>query len=156
MEIILVSKHETGQAALHAKRIGGHLAPERQYHIINHKLTLSGHPDKVLKSDAQELLNMPNGLYRMPTPAEQEQWRREEQEANQIQESEQGEEAVWKTGSLPTESVPQESVENEEEPGQDNESDKDEEPEDDTDEQEPTTPPAMQEKPKRQYHRKKH
>lgn len=149
MEIILVCKHSSGQAALPAKRIGGHLAPERQYHIHNHKVALSGHPDKVLKSDAQELLDMPDELYRMPTPKEQEEWAKAEQETNQIQESEQGEEK-------PSDEVPPEQGE------QDDSSDLEDDEEEsaqDIEQKEgpaPTVPPALQEKPKRHYNRKKY
>ncbi len=139
MEITLICKHETGQATFPAKRISGHQASERRYNIVDHKVVLEGHHDDVLKADAQELLAMPDGLYRMPTAAEQEQWQKETEKAKQIQEN----------AEKSLEDFLAESSEQGEE-----QDDSDSSDEEDTEEQEeepaPTTPPA-----KRHYSRKK-
>lgn len=72
MEILLMCPGaSTGQAAFVAELIEGIRAPERRYDIKDGKIVLSGFDEVILHHDADELLVNP--MYRMPTPAEQEQ-----------------------------------------------------------------------------------
>lgn len=87
MEIMLMCKNSSGSVAFSAGLVEGLPAPTRKYLIVDGKITLSGYSDAILHHDADELLNMPSGLYRMPTPAEQEQMFQEAQQASMAQES---------------------------------------------------------------------
>ncbi|GHO99545.1 hypothetical protein KSF_095930 [Reticulibacter mediterranei] len=60
--------------------------PTRFYVVENHQVILDGFSDDVLRHDADELLGIPGGPYRMPTPAEQEQFARAQQAKGMIQE----------------------------------------------------------------------
>jgi hypothetical protein len=60
--------------------------PTRFYAVENHHVILDGLPDDVLRHDADELLAIPSGPYRMPTPAEQEQFACAQQAKGMIQE----------------------------------------------------------------------
>lgn len=74
----------SGQAAFPAELIEGIPTPERRYQIIDGTITLSGFSDSVLHHDAEELLK--NGLYRMPTPTEQDEMAQAAQQASMVQE----------------------------------------------------------------------
>ena len=69
--ITLKCSASTGSAAFHAEMIEGIQVPSRRYAITDNEIRLDGFDEIILQHDAQELLNMPDGLYRMPTPAEQ-------------------------------------------------------------------------------------
>jgi hypothetical protein len=68
--------HESGQASVH----------EHHYVIQAHLVVLDGSPDEVLRRDAEELLGLPGGLYRLPTPGEQEAWMTTQRNKGMIQE----------------------------------------------------------------------
>jgi|SRR5581483_2597740 len=71
MPITLKCKYESGSVALHVDNINGFVVHERRYEIADYEVILDGYDEAVLKHDAQQLLMMPNGLYAMPTPKEQ-------------------------------------------------------------------------------------
>lgn len=86
MEIILMCPGaESGQSAFRAEMIEGIQAPERRYNIVNGRVVLSGYEDSVLHHDADELLKNP--LYRMPTPAEQNEMAGQPFKVGELQES---------------------------------------------------------------------
>ncbi len=87
MEILVLCQNLSGSVAFSAGLIEGVPVPARIYPIADGKLTLSGYADSILQHDLEELLQMPNGLYRLPTPAEQEQFARAREAARQLQES---------------------------------------------------------------------
>lgn len=87
MQITLKCKHSYGMVSFPASRIEGLPIPERHYDIVNGFVTLVGYNDTVLHHDCEELLAMPNGLYRMPTPAEQEALTQQAQQASTAQEN---------------------------------------------------------------------
>lgn len=87
MHITLMATFDSGQVGFSPERIEGIDAPRRSYNVVNGKLTLAGQHELVLHHDAQELLALPDGLYRLPTPAEQEAWATEQAKAGQIQET---------------------------------------------------------------------
>jgi hypothetical protein len=76
--------YTSGQASLNAGSIGGVEVPERVYVIRDHVVVLAGHPDGVLHHDAETLLA--SGVYRLPTPDEQEQRHRQQSVRGMIQE----------------------------------------------------------------------
>ena len=71
MQIVLICRDEKGSASFPAELIEGMRAPARRYEIVNNQIILDGYDDIVLHHDADALLAMPDGLYRMQTPAEQ-------------------------------------------------------------------------------------
>ena len=86
MEIKLICRDVSGSVAFSAGLIDGLPAPERRYEIAEHQVVLAGYDDYVLHHDADELLAMPNGMYRMPTPAEQDAQAQAQQQASVVQE----------------------------------------------------------------------
>ncbi len=84
MSILLICVYTSGQASLNADCIGGVEVPERIYVVRDHLVILAGHPDGVLHHDAEVLLA--SGVYRMPTPDEQEERRRQQNARAMIQE----------------------------------------------------------------------
>ncbi|HET8911890.1 MAG TPA: hypothetical protein VFN23_10525 [Ktedonobacteraceae bacterium] len=87
MEILLMCKNSSGSVAFSAGLVEGISAPTRKYLIEGGAITLSGYSDAILHHDCEELLHMPSGLYRMPTPAEQEAMLQKTQQASQLQEN---------------------------------------------------------------------
>jgi hypothetical protein len=87
MTITLKCKYDNGYVAFHAEMIEGVKAPERRYVAVNGEMLLDGYPDIVLKSDAIYLLSIPGGLYRMPTPAEQDAKANAQRKAATVEES---------------------------------------------------------------------
>lgn len=71
MPIILKCRDVSGSVAFPSGMVEGLPQPERRYAIVDNLVTLSGYPDAVLRHDMLELLSMPEGLYRMLTPQEQ-------------------------------------------------------------------------------------
>jgi hypothetical protein len=69
--IILICKYDNGSASFHAEMIEGVQAAERRYQAVNGEMVLDGYPDVILHHDADYLLSIPGGIYRMPTPEEQ-------------------------------------------------------------------------------------
>ena len=86
MHITLICRHSHGSVSFPEGLIEGHHAPERRYAIHDHHVTLDGHSDIILHHDAEKLLAMPGGLYRMPTPAEQTSLVEAKHEASTVQE----------------------------------------------------------------------
>lgn len=86
MDILLMCRHAHGSAAFPAKVIEGHHAPARRYAIEEYQVVLSGHAPAILHHDADELLAVPGGLYRMPTAKEQERWQRAQRAKTKIEE----------------------------------------------------------------------
>lgn len=86
MKIVLICKHKNGQASFAAEQIEGIPAPERRYDIIDGTIKLSGYPDVVIHHDADELLRGHAGIYRMPTPQEQNEMATAEQRKSQAEE----------------------------------------------------------------------
>jgi len=87
MKIVLMCRHAHGSVAFAEETIAGHHVPARRYEIVDHIVTLEGHLPLILHHDAEELLSMPGGFYRMPTPAEQDSQAKSVREAASIQES---------------------------------------------------------------------
>ena len=85
MQITLMCAHETGQAAFPEELIEGLPAPERHYDIIDGQIVLSGYADTILHHDADELLKQP--IFRMPTPAEQDEMAGRPFKVGELQES---------------------------------------------------------------------
>lgn len=67
--------------------LAGFAVPQRRYSISNHLVVLTG-PDVVVHHDADELLGMPDGLYRVLTPGEQEAMVATQTKQGMIQEQE--------------------------------------------------------------------
>lgn len=87
MHIVLKCRASTGAVSFPATTLNGWTAPARLYQIVDSTVVLSGYPDAILHQDADDLLKMPNGLYRMPTPAEQSEMVQASQAAVSVQES---------------------------------------------------------------------
>ena len=87
MQIILVCRDEKGSASFPAEMIEGVHAPARRYEIANNQVILDGYDDIVLHHDADALLAMPDGLYRMQTPAEQNEKASSRRKAKTVEES---------------------------------------------------------------------
>lgn len=86
MQILLMCQHESGQVAFNAEFIEGLPVPQRRYDIRNYQVVLDGgFADVIVHHDADELLKNP--LYRMPTPAEQEQMAGRPFKVGELQES---------------------------------------------------------------------
>lgn len=86
MQIILICRNSHGSVAFPKELVEGHHAPERRYEIVDHHVTLEGHPDIILHHDADELLAMPDGLYRMPTHKELDAKAKAKREAATVEE----------------------------------------------------------------------
>lgn len=69
--IQLFCRNASGQIVFAKALIEGHHAPERAYDIVDHTVQLVGYPGPVLHHDADYMLSIPGGVYRLPTPAEQ-------------------------------------------------------------------------------------
>lgn len=76
MSILLICQNTSGKAAVE----------ERRYVIRDHMVILEGYGDTVLRRDAEELLSIPNGFYRMPTPNELDRYHQAERAKGMIQE----------------------------------------------------------------------
>lgn len=87
MSITLICKYDNGSAPFHPELIEGIEAPARSYAVVDGEMELSGYPDVVLSHDAIYLLSIPGGLYRMPTPEEQEQAAKAKRKAATVEES---------------------------------------------------------------------
>ncbi len=69
---ILMCRDASGSVAFPPGLVAGHAVTcERQYSVEDHVLILNDFPEAVLSRDAGYLLSVPGGLFRMPTPAEQ-------------------------------------------------------------------------------------
>lgn len=89
MQITLKCVYESGSASFPAERIEGLPVAARQYAIVSGLLTVAG-AEVVVHHDVEQLLQQP--IYRMLTPAEQEQMATQVEAAGMVQESaEQGE-----------------------------------------------------------------
>lgn len=87
MQIILKCKYTYGSVGFRAERIEGLPVDERHYEIAGGQVVLSGE-DFIIHHDADVLLATPNNVYRMPTPAEQEQMAQAQEQASIVQENE--------------------------------------------------------------------
>lgn len=156
MQILLMCAHEYGSVSFPVQWIDGHHVPARRYEIRSHQVILdNGLAEPILHHDAEELLRNP--LYRMPTPAEQEQFVKARDQSMTAQEEEaearyraltiQGQESIVVTGiNQHGQSVSEMTVLPEEEQ---------ELTEDVEQEQEAETPDAPSAVQKRKYTRKK-
>lgn len=86
MSILLICRNASGTISLSAECINEVYMHERHYPIMNHHVILDGYPDAVLRHDADTLLSMPSGLYRMPTPGEQDRFMQTQRSKGMIQE----------------------------------------------------------------------
>lgn len=87
MKIVLKCRDSHGSASFPAELIEGIHAPARRYEIADHQLVLKGHADIVLHHDAQALLSMPHGLYRLLTAEEQNAVAEAKRKASTVEES---------------------------------------------------------------------
>lgn len=85
--MLLICKYASGSVAFHAAWIGGAPAPERRYYIDDYKIVLDGYAEGIVQHDTSALLAMPNELYRMPTPHEQEVFASKQAQSITIQEN---------------------------------------------------------------------
>lgn len=99
--MLLICKHPSGSVAFHAAWIGGMPAPERRYYIADHRIVLGGYAEGIMQHDVAALLAMPDALYRMPTPHEQEVFAKKQAQDNQIEEAEQREDTPDIPPALP-------------------------------------------------------
>lgn len=102
MQLILYCRDAYGSVSFPAESINDVPAPERHYRIADHLLVLSG-TDALVHHDADELLAMPDGLYRMLTPTEQDALVQVQQTASSVQETAPAEEGI---SSADAETVP--------------------------------------------------
>jgi hypothetical protein len=84
MQITLKCQYVTGSVGFPAERIEGLPAPERRYVILDGLVIIAG-AEYVVHRDVAELLKQP--IYRMLTPAEQEQMAAQVEAAGMAQES---------------------------------------------------------------------
>lgn len=90
MQIRLKCRDSSGAISFPALTLAGYQVPARHYQIVDSTVILEGYSDAVLHHDADELLAVPGGLYRMPTPAEQDAYMQVQQAASMVQEEEIG------------------------------------------------------------------
>jgi hypothetical protein len=83
MSILLISRNAIAVIAMTTLCEG---IQTRCYVVRDHQVVLDGYPDTALRHDADELLHIPNGPYRMPTPEEQERFVQEIRAKGMIQE----------------------------------------------------------------------
>ena len=87
MSITLICKYDNGSAPFHAELIAGIHAPARSYAVVDGEMTLDGHPNAVLCHDADYLLSIPGGLYRVMAPEEQNAKAQAKRKAATVEES---------------------------------------------------------------------
>lgn len=86
MQITLKCKYTSGSVAFPKERIEGLPVDARRYDIAGGMVVIAG-DDTIVHHDVDVLLNMPDKLYRMLIPAEQEALAKQAQQASTTQEN---------------------------------------------------------------------